>query len=147
MKKFSILILMLSTLACADKIYTVDELILKAVKNSPNLKISLAQLEASKSRIDIANSSYLPIVNLHLSAGENAQDNVNDTLILGNLSLKQIIYDFGKTDANIDSFTHDSKSYEMINEQEISDKKRDVKFTYYNVLKALALIKVHQENI
>ena len=147
MKKFSILILMLSTLACADKIYTVDELILKAVKNSPNLKISLAQLEASKSRIDIANSSYLPLVNLHLSAGENAQDNVNDTLILGNLSLKQIIYDFGKTDANIDSFTHDSKSYEMINEQEISDKKRDVKFTYYNVLKALALIKVHQENI
>jgi len=147
MKKFSILILMLSTLACGDKIYTVDELVLKAVKNSPNLKISLAQLEASKSRIDIANSSYLPLINLHLSGGENAQDNVTDTLILGNLSLKQIIYDFGKTDANVDSFTHDSKSYEMINEQEISDKKRDVKFTYYNVLKALALIKVHEENI
>ena len=155
MKKFGIWVLLLSTLACGNEVYTVDELILKALENSPDLKISLAQVEASKSRIDIANSSYLPLVNLHLSGGKNGQSDistnpdkmVSDTLILGNLSLKQIIYDFGRTGANVDSFKYDSESFEMTNIQDISDKKRDVKFAYYDVLKALALIKVHKANI
>ena len=155
MKKFGILVLLLSSLACGDEVYTVDELILKALENSPDLKISLAQVKTSKSRIDIASSSYLPLVNLHLSTGINGQSDVptnpnkmvNDSLIQGTLSLKQIIYNFGKTEANVDSFKYDSESFEMINFQDISDKKRDVKFNYYNVLKALALIKVHKENI
>jgi len=147
MKKFGIWVLLLSSLACGDEVYTVDELILKALENSPDLKISLAQVKTSKSRIDIANSSYLPLIDLHLNGGKNGQDSVSDTLIAGNLSLKQIIYDFGRTGANVDSFKYDSESFTMLNLQDISDKKRDVKFTYYDVLKALALIKVHKANI
>ncbi len=138
----------------AVETYTVDELILQAIKNSPDLQISAGQLEASKSRTDIATSSYLPILDLYLSAGENRMSNldnqdemISDTLILGSLSLTQIIYDFGKTGNNVDSFKYNSQSYAMSNAQEISNKKRDVKFAYYDVLGAKALIDVQKENV
>ncbi|MEA3331099.1 MAG: TolC family protein [Campylobacterota bacterium] len=153
MKKFTTLILMLSTLACGNQVYTVDELILKALENSPELQITSSEHKASTSRTNIASSSYLPKLDLHLSAGSNGMsdvptsDMVSDTLILGTLSLKQIVYDFGKTSANIASFKYDSNSFDMENKQKISDKKRDVKFAYYDVLKAIALIKVHKENV
>ena len=138
----------------AAEIYTVDDLILKAIENSPDLKISSSQLEASKSRTEVASSSYLPTLDLHLSAGENGmselpnQDSmVSDTLILGSLSVKQIIYDFGKTGNNVDRFKYDSDAYSMSNFQKVSDKKRDVKLAYYNILQAKALINVQKENV
>jgi len=146
--------LLLTLNLSAAEIYTVDDLILKAIENSPDLKISSSQLEASKSRTEVASSSYLPTLDLHLSAGENGmselpnQDSmVSDTLILGSLSVKQIIYDFGKTGNNVDSFKYDSSAYSMSNFQKISDKKRDVKLAYYNILQAKALINVQKENV
>ena len=152
--KYSLVLLLALNLNAEDT-YTVDELILKALENSPDLKISSSQLEASKSRTDIASASYLPEIDLHLNAGEisqsdiptNPDDMVSDSLILGNLSLKQIIYDFGKTDANVDSFKYETDASSLGREQKISDKKRDVKVAYYNVLKAIALIKVNKENV
>ena len=152
--KYSLPLLLALNLS-ATEIYTVDELILKAIDNSPDLKVSSSQLEASQSRIDMASSSYLPTVDLHLSAGEvsqsdiptNPDDMVSDTLILGKLSLKQIIYDFGKTSSDIDSSTYESRVLQMGLAQDISDKKKDVKVAYYNVLKAMALIKVNRENV
>lgn len=139
----------------ANEIYTVDDLILQAIENSPDLQISSGQLEASRSRTDIASSSYLPSLDLHLSAGGNGlsdipirpEEMVNDTLIVGSLSLKQIIYDFGQTGDNVDSFEFATESFSMSNYQAISNKKRDVKFAYYDVLQAKALIEVQKENV
>ncbi len=138
----------------AAETYTVDDLVLKAIENSPDLKISSFQLEASKSRTEIASSSYLPTLDLHLGAGETGMselptqdDTLSDTLIFGSLSVKQIIYDFGKTGNNVDSFKYDSDAYSMSNFQKISDKKRDVKLAYYNILQAKALINVQKENV
>jgi len=152
--KISLSLLMALSLN-ATETYTVDDLILQALQNSPDLQISSGRFEASQSRTDIASSSYLPTLDLHLSAGENGMsdiptnpdDMVSDTLILGSLSLKQIIYDFGKTGDNVDSFKYESESFSMSNSQEISNKKRDVKLAYYNVLQALALIEVQKENV
>ena len=140
------------TLSAADT-YTVDELLIQALQNSPDLKVYAAEFEASKSRILIADSSYLPSVNLQASAGKNARTNIPDTnmvddkLLLGKISLKQLVYDFGKTSSSVDSFTHDSNALGKINEQKISNKIRDVKFSYYSVLQAIALIDVHKENV
>ena len=137
----------------ATQTYTVDDLILEAIENAPDLKISKANLEASRSRIDVASSSYLPRVDLHLSAGQNAQTNVpsddmiNDSLVLGKLSLKQLVYDFGKTSSNVQSLEYDSTSLDEDNKQQFSNKIRDVKVAYYIVLQALALIDVQKENV
>jgi len=139
----------------AQDIYTVDELVLKSLEKSPNLQISKAQYKASQSRYDSAFSGYLPKVDFHASAGlagtENvfggSDDMITDTIILGKLSAKQIIYDFGKTGGNVDSSKFSSDSFMAQNIQDISDKKLSVKEAYYNVLNAIALINVQQENV
>ncbi|MEA1891218.1 MAG: TolC family protein [Campylobacterota bacterium] len=147
-------IILLSLSLNAKDTYTVDELILEALKNSPTLHVSASEYKASKSRYDIAYSDYLPKIDLYLSGGEIGmsdmpanQDMVSDTLILGKLSLKQIVYDFGRTGGSVDSFKYDSDSYLNSNEQQISDKKRDVKRAYYDVLQSIALIGVNDENV
>ncbi|MFK5938372.1 MAG: TolC family protein [Sulfurimonas sp.] len=156
MKLFKIILgfALISTVS-ATEIYNIDDLTIKAVENSPDLRISSANYEASKSRYKQANANYLPKVDLHVSAGEvgtsniptNPDNMINDTLLLGKLSINQIIYDFGKTSGNSDSLKYDSQSFSNEYKQNISDKKRDVKSAYYDVLKAIALINVNKENV
>ena len=138
----------------AQDIYTVDELILQALNNSPDLKISSAQYKASQSRYDQAFASYLPKIDLLVSGSglgisdyTDGDNMVTDTLLLGKLSLEQLLYDFGKTGNKIDKLRHDSGSLLNSNEQQISDKKMSVKQAYYEVLRAVALIEVHKENV
>ena len=145
---------LLSTLYATD-IYTVDDLTLKALKNSPELFISSANYEASRSRYTLANANYRPTLDLLVSAGKNGQNNtfinpdeiVSDSNILGKLSVQQLIYDFGKTSSNSDNFKYDSQSFANSYKQQISDKKQEVKSAYYHVLQNIALIKVNRENI
>lgn len=152
--KYTLSLLLALSLNAKDT-YTVDELIVEALKNSPDLKISASQYSASKERLSVATSDYLPRVDLHAGVGKigmsdiptNPDSMITDNLILGKLSLKQIIYDFGKTGGNVDLYKYDSTSYSMANEQKISDKVRDVKNAYYDVLKAISLIKVNEENV
>ena len=137
----------------AKETYTVDDLLLLSLKNSPDLEVSKLKYDASKSRYDTAFSGYLPVVNLNASAGRVSQSStfningVEDNIIKGQLSLKQIIYDFGKTGANSDAQKFISESYSMQNLQNLSNKKEEVKSAYYGVLKSLALIDVQKENV
>ena len=139
----------------ADDIYTVDELIFLALKNSPDLKISGLNYEASQEEHNIATSNYLPKVDVQASAAKvgastilsKNNDMVDDTILRGNLSLKQIIYDFGKTGSKSDFTQYESQAYLFKQIQKISNKKQEVKEAYYNVLKAKALIGVQIENV
>ncbi len=139
----------------ATETYTSDELILKALENSPDLKISAYNYDASKSRYDQAFSGYLPQVDLRLSTGVGkvsdnlgyGGDMVSNKTYIGGVSAKQLIYDFGKTGGESDSFKFDSEAYSSENQQLISDKQRDVKTAYYDVLQAIALIEVQKENV
>ncbi|RLA81034.1 MAG: TolC family protein [Epsilonproteobacteria bacterium] len=155
MKKTLLSLLLCSIVLSATETYTVDELILLAMENSPDIQISSSKIDASQSRIDKASGSYLPTINLHVSAGETGQSDVpnnkdkmvDDTLLLGKLSVKQLLYDFGRTGSNVDSFKYESEVFKMDNEQNISDKKLNVKVEYYNILQAKALINVQKENV
>jgi len=77
----------------------------------------------------------------------NSHDMIDDNLLLGTLSAKQILYDFGKTRGNVDTQKFNSQAYSLQNLQDISDKKRDVKEAYYNVLSAISIIRVQEENV
>ncbi len=149
---YKLILLTLSTLACGNEIYTVDELILESLKNSPDLQISSSEFEASQKRKEIAFSGYLPKVDLQLSGGEvgvsNLQDKMENTsLVLGKLSAKQLVYDFGKTSGNYDANKYHSQVYKHSLEQKISDKKMEIKSAYYKVLQSIALIKVNKESV
>jgi len=138
--------LVLSLSLSAKQTYTIDDLILQAMDNSPDLKISASQYDASKQTLNVADAGYLPVVDLSVSAGQFGQsdiqnnkpdDMVDSTGIVGTVSLKQLIYDFDKTSDNSDIYKYDSESFDMANEQKISNKKMEVKGAYYNVLQLL----------
>ena len=140
---------------CATDTYTADELILKALENSPDIKISSYNYDASKSRYDQAFSGYLPTVDLHFSTGVGqvsdnigfGGDMVDNQTYLGGISAQQLVYDFGKTGGNSDKFKFASEAYSSEYAQLISNKKRDVKTAYNQVLQAIALIDVQKENV
>ncbi len=144
----------LSASLMAQTTYTVDELLLQSLQNAPDLKASALRYEASQKRYDIAFSNYLPRVDFKASVAKAGMSDlasggdklIDDTIILGNLSLKQLVYDFGKTAANRDSSHYAMQSDFYKNMQKISDKKREVKLAYYSVLQAKALIAVQKEN-
>jgi len=139
----------------AQTTYTVDELLLKSIENSPALKVSNLNYKASQERYNASFSNYLPNIDLKASVTRGGMSDttspnntlLQDTFLLGNLSLKQIIYDFGKTGSNADYYQYDSDAYLFKNHQKISDKIREVKEAYYNVLKTQALINVQRENV
>jgi len=155
MKKLSLTALLLGSLLSAQDIFTVDELIIKALKSSPDLSISSSQYEASKSNYNEAFSAYLPDVNIVAGAGvrgmsdifNNPDNTISSSAISGQLSLKQLIYDFGQTGGYADSTKDESESFLSNYEQLISDKKRDVKSAYYEVLKSKSIIEVNIENV
>ena len=155
MKKISLVTLLLSSLLFAKNIYTVDELILKALELSPDLSISSSQYKASKSKHNEATSKYLPVINLNAGAGiigmsdvlNNPNNTNNDSAIVGTLSLNQLIYDFGQTGGYADATKEESQSYLSNYEQLISNKKKEVKSAYYQVLKAKSIIDVNIENV
>jgi outer membrane protein len=136
---------------------TLDDLIESAITNSPDIKISKADYQASKQQSAQADADYLPQVNLTAEAGKQgvdypAQSNgiilSNDSdLLLASVNAKQLIYDFGKTGGNMDSFQNQSYAFKASLQQRISDKIYAVKKAYYALLSDHALIDVNKENI
>ncbi len=139
----------------AKDVTNVDELITYALQHAPDLKITRKEHEAALEKTNETFGYFLPKVDLHLAAGEIGSSNIpihpndmrQDTLLVGNISLKQLLYDFGKTGGKYKSLKYEQKSYEMNNLQAVSDKVKEVKNSYYDVLRSLALINVAQENL
>jgi len=112
--KYMPLLLLAVTLQAKD-VYNVDELIQYALKNAPDLQITMKEFEASAKKSDKAFGYFLPKVDLHLVGGEVASRDIpanpdtmeQDTLLLGQLSLKQLIYDFGKSSGNYQNFKYE----------------------------------------
>jgi len=162
MKKSIILSLIVSSGLYAQ-VLTLNDLVETALVNSPDLKISKADYEASKQNVIQADSGYLPTLDLAAMAGRQGVDYGNQTVgvpgnqieigspttnILGaQVSAKQLLYDFGKTTGNMDSFQNQSYAAQASMQQSISDKIFAVKKAYYALLYNNALIEVNTENI
>ena len=139
----------------AKEVSNVDELITYALKHAPDLKISLKQYEAATQRKEQSFGYFLPKVDIKLSGGEiglsnipNNPDDMQETnFLLGNISLQQLVYDFGKTNALYNNLKYQEKSFNMNSLQKISDKMQEVKSAYYVTLRAIALIDVAKENL
>ncbi len=143
-------IVLSSLVAClgiADTTYTLDQLITQALHNAPNLQSAQYSYDASRFYKKEAQSSYLPRIDLVGQATQSSISSTEDKLLMGSLSLKQLVYDFGGISSDIASADAQSKSLLMQIKRFIVEKKRDVKESYYKVLEAQALIEVQKENI
>jgi len=164
MKKFISLSLVFSVALFAESL-KLDDLVKEAILNSPDIKISEALYNSSVQKTKQADANYLPQINLSAEAGRQGVDYKNQkinvgsssqplefgkietNILIGTVSAKQLIYDFGKTTGNMDSFANIQKANKSSMQQTISDKVYSVKEAYYNLLTQYALIKVNKENV
>lgn len=145
------------------EVLNLDDLVKAALINSPDLKISKADYEASQQQTVQADSGYLPSLDLSAMAGKQGVDygnqkigipgnviepgKVDTNLLGGQVTVKQLIYDFGKTSGNMENFENQSYAFKAAMQQNISNKIYRVKRAYYVLLYNYALIDVNTENI
>ncbi|PHR55005.1 MAG: transporter [Arcobacter sp.] len=160
--KLIILSLVLSTSLFAQ-VLTLDDLVKAALVNSPDLKISKADYEASKQNVIQADAGYLPTLDLAGFAGKQGVDygdqiigvsptefapgDTETTLLGAQITAKQLLYDFGKTTGNMENFENQSYAFKASMQQSISDKIYSVKKAYYTLLFNNAIIDVDTENV
>ncbi len=141
----------------------LDDLVKAAVLNSPDIKISKADYEASQQQSTQADAGYLPKVDLSAMAGKQGVDygdqevgtgltvirpgKVGTNILGAAVTAKQLIYDFGKTSGSTSSFENQSYAFKAALQQSISDKIFAVKKAYYDLLFNYALLDVNTENI
>jgi len=131
----------------------VDDLIKIALEHSPDINVSKLQYDASEQRTDVAVSNYLPEINAFASAGgtgasfAQSSNNFNSEVLSGSLSASQLIFDFGKTTGNIDTFSYEANATLSTLHQNISNKIFDIKNNYYQLLQDKNLIHVYEENV
>jgi outer membrane protein len=139
----------------AQEHYTIDDLIIKSLEISPDIQTNTLHHKAAKKRYESAKSSYLPKVDLTIDASEIARDGIGvhadtlekDSLLMGQLSLSQLVYDFGKTSSFVGTNKEIANAYDMQAKKTIANKRLEVKEAYYKLLTSKALINVHEENL
>jgi outer membrane protein len=152
MKLLHVSTLILSSTLILNAALSLDDLVTIALKRSPDINISRLDFDAATQRVNSAESYYLPSIDLDAGIGYGGakfKDTAmqSDSILSGTLSASQLLYDFGKTGAAIDSATNEANaSYATLN-QVISNKIFDVKNAYYQYLQNRSLIRVNEENV
>lgn len=121
-----------------NKVLTIEDCINTALDNSPNVKMAKNRVKLAKSRVGQAKSDYFPTANF--STGFSGQGDNNqpgtDNYYSANATLKQLIYNFGKTGAKINMQKFNEISTEFDLDNAVLDTVYNVKTAYYGVLAA-----------
>jgi len=147
----SILMLNASETINSNKVLSLDDLVQIALENNHKIDSSKYKEEAKKANIDLNKAGYLPTVSLtgELAAYDikTKTSNTNDPVNSLTFNASQLLYDFGKTKATVDSSkqTYDASLSEtdaLKNSILLS-----VKQSYYNILNQHQLILVAKESV
>lgn len=123
-----------------------------AYQNSPKIKRQKYNLDIAKSNVGIARAGYFPVISAGVGFyNENNSDSVyydkryRDLPSVG-VSINKMIWDFGKTTANIkmEEFYKIGAEYEFMDS--LCSTLFDIKWKYYSLLRAKALLDVAKEN-
>jgi len=124
-----------------------------AFKNSPKIKHKKYELDIAKSNVGLAKSVYFPVI----GAGVGFYNENNSNSVAFNkyyrelpnvaVTVNQLVYDFGKSTANIkmEEFYKIGAEYEFMDT--LCGTLFDVKEKYYEVLKAQALVTIAEDNV
>ena len=135
-----------------NSVLTLRDCISIGIQNSPIIKEFAYKLEIAKSNVGLAKSMYFPV--LSAGTGYNQSFNSNKVDFYRNyrelpyvgVSLNQMIWNFGKTTADIrmEEFLKIAASYEF--EDSVCSTVFDIKKHYYNLLKAKYLYEIEKMN-
>ena len=124
-----------------------------AYQNSPKIKRQKYNLDIAKSNLGIARSAYFPVI----SAGTGIYNEYNSDSVYYDkhyrdlpsvgVSINKMVWDFGKTTANIkmEEFYKIGAEYEFMDS--LCATLFDVKWKYYNLLRTKALLDIYEDNL
>ena len=137
-----------------DSIVTLNDCIKIALENSPIIKRFKYNYGVSKSNVGIAKSAYFPTIGVGTgyTINESSSSNrymsaYNSNVYTVQATLNQLIWNFGKTNANIRM-----QKFNMITalfnfDDGVLDTIYEVKTNYYGVLAAMAAVDRNRANV
>lgn len=134
-----------------NAVLNIKDCITIALQNSPQIKKARYNYGLAKGNLGIAKSEYFPT--LGVGTGYNITDNRNDrrstnsNIYSAEASINQLLFNFGKTNANIKMYNFDRvvALYEF--EDMVLETIFGVKTNYYGVLAAKATLDVNRANV
>ena len=159
---FALMMLVLMGLAVSDTfaeedVLTLDQIVETAIRRNPEITISQQKFAASQARVTQSKSAYLPQVTANTGYNRLNQGNPDaftekdyrgqfDDYPIG-LSVSQYLYDFGQTDGKVEQSRFSLSASQKGLATTIADTVRDIKKSYFEVLKRQNLVKVNQESV
>lgn len=136
-----------------DKPLNITDCVSLAYQNSPKIKRQKYNLDIAKSNLGLARSVYFPVI----SAGVGIYNEYNsnsiyydrhyrDLPVVG-VSINKMVWDFGKSTANIkmEEFYKIGAEYEFMDS--LCSTLFEIKRRYYNVLRTKALMEIAADNV
>ena len=166
-KKFLKIIILVATLMCTvtasesfepknaliqkgEKL-TLSDCIEIALDNSPNVRQAAYNYKIAKNNVSIAKTNYFPVVGVgtgYYYTGTHTDKNTANTNYYSvSTSLNQLIYDFGKTHANVNMQKFNKIAALYTFDNIVLDTIFNVKINYYAVLAAKATVDVNKGNV
>lgn len=122
-----------------------------ALQNSPKIKKARYNYGLSKGNLGIAKSGYFPTLGVgtgyNVSESRTNRNNTSSNIYSAEASIKQLIWNFGKTNANIKMYNFDRIATLYDFEDIVLDTIFTVKTNYYGVLAAKATVDVNRANV
>lgn len=134
----------------------LDDCIKFALGNNPRIQAAIQDVFASDARIKQAWSNWFPQISWQTGYTRIRQLQLADALgramiynyyTLGQISLSEMLYDFGVTQNQVTIKKLENKQYNLILTETINDVICDVKNAYYNVLFVIEQKKVAEEMV
>ncbi|MBO6088023.1 TolC family protein [bacterium] len=129
----------------------IDDCVNIALQNSPKIKKARYNYGISKGNLGVAKAGYFPTLGVgtgyNITDTHTSKNSTNSNIYSAEASLNQLIWNFGKTNANIrmQNFNRITSLYEF--ENIVLDTIFTVKNRYYAVLAAKATMDVNRANI
>ena len=134
-----------------NAILNIKDCITIALQNSPKIKKARYNYGIAKGNLGIAKSEYFPT--LGIGTGYNITDNnnnrrsTNSNIYSAEANINQLIWNFGKTNANIRMYNFDRVAALYEFEDMVLETIFGVKTNYYGVLAAKATLDVNRANV
>ncbi len=145
-----------------EVVLSLDDLIKISLENSPLLEVARQKMIQSQGQLTQARSGYLPQIDLQGSSNYTQRKNSSstqtagsiyttetekDTIVLGVVSLSQLLYDFGRTTGAIDAGKSNLQAADANIQSQVQEVIFQVKSAYYSVLEKRRLIDVEAEAV
>lgn len=124
--------------------------ILQAFSRSPSVTQQAYQMGIGQAQIREAQSAWYPQVGLNANTGSSTQQDFSNSLnnaAAYGMTLSQLIYDFGKTNASVNQQKSSEESYRYKLLATMSDVAEQTAMAYLDVLKYQELTQAVEENI